>query len=217
MNSIHRLCETRSQSLRSRATCAWSHAMSGLPARMSRIRPPKPRRSASMMWPTHSLTHHSPALKWNRQPSSPSAVISASISAQVDSRRSPTSVVVSGRSASGNDGRRDADRNVNIEHDGAVGARLVRGVSLEQLETLAAPQAGLELAVGREVLAVGLQQDVQLLVLPGHPEHEILGRGLLDPLHQRVLDQAEDRDLVVRGETAVAAGAGEVDPDTVLV
>src|SRR5258705_5057611 len=93
----------------------------------------------------------------------------------------------------------------------------MRRVSLEQLEAFAAAQAGLELAVGREVLAVGLQQDVELLVLPNHAEHEVLGGGLLDPLDQRVLDETEDRDLVVRRKAAVTAGAREVDADAVLV
>src|SRR2546422_1454426 len=65
---------------------------------MMRIRPAKPRRSASMRWPTTSLAHHSPAAgcqATTRSGSAPSSALSVAMAA---SRRAATSDGVSGKS-----------------------------------------------------------------------------------------------------------------------
>ena len=55
------LATGRSQSRRDAATSSWFQPASATPssARIRRIRPANPRRSASMMWPTHSFADHS--------------------------------------------------------------------------------------------------------------------------------------------------------------
>src|SRR5439155_19634761 len=89
--------------------------------------------------------------------------------------------------------------------------------TVQQVEALAAAQAGLQLAVGWQLLAVALQQDLELVVLPVHTEDEVLGRRFLDALDERILDEPEDRDLIIGGEPTASSGAGEVDADPVLV
>src|ERR1700730_15690573 len=88
---------------------------------------------------------------------------------------------------------------------------------MEQLEPLAPPDAGLELAVGRQLFAVALQQDVERVFLPLEAEHDVFRLRLVDALDERVLDQPEDRALVVRGQAAISAGAREVDSNAVLI
>src|SRR5256885_15601088 len=88
---------------------------------------------------------------------------------------------------------------------------------MEELETLAAADAGLELAVGRQLLAVALQQHIEGVFLPLETEDDVFGLRLVDALDERVLDEPEDRHLVVRGEAPVAARAREVDAHPVLV
>src|SRR5205807_3712583 len=90
-------------------------------------------------------------------------------------------------------------------------------VSVEELQTLAPPNAGLKLAVRGKLFPVALQQDVKGVFLPLQAEDDLLGLRLVDTLDERVLDQPEDRDLVVGRQTAVAAGAREVDAHAVLV
>ena len=75
----------------------------------------------------------------------------------------------------------------------------------------------MELAVGRQLLAIGLEADVERVLLPCHGQDQLLGRRLVDALDQRILDQSEDRHLVVGRQTPVAAGAREVDAHAVLV
>ena len=75
----------------------------------------------------------------------------------------------------------------------------------------------MELAVGRQLLAVALEQHVERLFLPLQTEDDVFGLRLVDALHERVLDEPEDRDLVVGRQAAVPAGAREVDVDAVLV
>src|SRR5438477_320646 len=98
-----------------------------------------------------------------------------------------------------------------------IRAQLVRRLAVEELETLAAPNARLELAVGRQLLAVALKENVEGVFLPLEAKDDLFRLRLVDPLDERVLDQAEDRDLVVGRQSAVAAGAGEIDAYTVLV
>ena len=49
---------------------------------------------------------------------------------------------------------------MHVEDDRAVGTRLVLGFAAQQIKTFAAAEAGLQLAVRRELLAVALQQDL---------------------------------------------------------
>src|SRR5256885_3778245 len=88
---------------------------------------------------------------------------------------------------------------------------------MEELETLAAADAGLELAVGRQLLAVALQQHIEGVFLPLETEDDVFGLRLVDALDERVLDEPEDRHLVVRWEAPVTARAREVDAHPVLV
>src|SRR5712691_2679481 len=99
------------------------------------------------------------------------------------------------------------DRDLDLKHGRAVGPRLVRRLAAQELEPFAPANAGLELAVGRELATIGLQEDVERIFFPGHPEDQILRLPLVDPLDEGVLDEAEDRDLVIRGQPAVAANA----------
>src|SRR5438309_4811390 len=93
----------------------------------------------------------------------------------------------------------------------------MRGLSVEQLQTFAAPNAGLKLPVRRQLLAVALQQNVERFFLPLEAEDHVLGLRLIDALDERVLDQPEDRDLVVGRQAAVSAGARKVDAHAVFV
>src|SRR5256714_8112232 len=109
------------------------------------------------------------------------------------------------------------DGDLHLEHDVAIGTRLVRGFRVEELQTLASADAGLELAVGWQLLAVALQQHVERVFLPLETEHDVLGLRFVDALDQRVLDQTEDRDLVIGRQPAIPAGAREIDAHAVLV
>src|SRR2546428_7540374 len=108
------------------------------------------------------------------------------------------------------------DRNLHLEHD-IASARLVRRFTVEELQAFAPPYARLELAVGRQLFAVALEQHVERVFLPLEAEDDVFGLRLVDALDERVLDQTEDRDLVVGGQAAIPAGAREVDPHSVLV
>jgi hypothetical protein len=68
------------QSPRAAATLGWSQPrnVGSRSARSVRIRPVKPRRSASTRCPTTSLAHHSPGAGRQRAPAAPSALSSAS-------------------------------------------------------------------------------------------------------------------------------------------
>src|SRR5438093_12118271 len=89
------------------------------------------------------------------------------------------------------------DRDLDLEHGRAVGSCLLRRLAAQELEPFAPADAGLELAVGRELATNGLQEEVERVLLPGHPEDQILRLPLVDPLDEGVLDEAEDRDPVV--------------------
>src|SRR5919197_3006517 len=109
-----------------------------------------------------------------------------------------------------------ADRDLHVQDDRTIGTRLVCGFALQELEALAPADPRLELSVRRQLPPVTLQEDVEGLFLPGHAEHDLLRLGFLDPLDERVLDEPEDRDLVIRRQAPVAASAREVDANAVL-
>src|SRR5262245_24164208 len=83
----------RRQSPRARATSVWSHPCSAGRSALSRMRmrPAKPRRSASMRWPTTSLAHHSPAAGCHATTRSGSAPSSARKMVIAASRHAATS------------------------------------------------------------------------------------------------------------------------------
>src|SRR4029450_1547351 len=155
-------------------------------ARTSPTRPAKPRRSASMMWPSTSLTHHSPGA--GCQEAAPS--VSAADSARRASMEARSSAAISlGENAGGENagvvgvGSAGMDTSVDprvtdgmpgVGHDQRGGAGRLVGIGRELLEGDAAEARakGAAADTGIQVAALGLEAGgIERLRKPAGEDH----------------------------------------------
>src|SRR5262249_18231718 len=161
----------RPQSPLARATSVWSHVCSrGRSApRMIWMRPAKPRRSASMRWPTTSLAHHSPAAGCQATTRSGSAPSSARNVAIAASRHLATS-----------DG-------VRVSEAGSIGVpRRFSDVRDDGRRLFV--EGALERSRELRVVLVGHREDPALRHLAGQILEQLRQWLLRHPFRERIID-----------------------------